>query len=345
MMFVIRPIKRQDLDSLERFAFDSTGIMSLPKDRHLLEMKIEQSLLAFNTEIHHPCHENYLFALEDMESHQIGGVCGIFAKTGIGEPLYFYHIETLHLTPSYLPVPSEMMVLHPLSIQNGPTEIGSLYLAPEYRHSGLGRLLSLCRFLFMASFPQRFEEIIMAEMRGFIDENQNSPFWEGLGKHFLDLDFVELTKLLDQGKTFIHHILPHYPIYATFLPKSTQQSINRVHANTLPALNMLLQEGFFMTENIDLFDGGPHIRASREEIRTIQGSTVARITELTTNFTDSHLYIVCNDQLDFRACYAHLNLDQPGQVIVSKEVAANLQVKVGDLIRYSLAAPNLKDQP
>jgi arginine N-succinyltransferase len=338
-MFLIRPITRQDLDILEAFASDAYGITSIPKSRSLLALKIEQSLLSFAKQVDYPRNENYLFVLEERESHRVGGVCGIVSKLGVEEPLYFYHIERIHLPASPLPLTPEIQLLHPLLLQNGPTQIGALYLSPEFRKAGAGRLLSLCRFLFMASFPNRFENLVSADMRGYIDENKHSPFWDGLGRNFLNVEFDELMRLLEESKDFVRYILPYYPLYVNLLSYSTQDAIGKVHVDTRPALNMLLQEGFFMTENIDLFDGGPQIRAKRHEIRTIRDSALAKVVSLTDTPIESKQFLVCNRQLDFRACYAHLAFDSKGHTTLSKEVAEALNIKRDDLIQYVLSSP------
>ncbi|MFH7127688.1 arginine N-succinyltransferase [Klebsiella pneumoniae] len=53
----------------------------------------------------------------------------------------------------------------------------TLFLDPQWRKEGNGYLLSKSRFLFMAAFRERFNEKVVAEMRGVIDEQGYSPFW------------------------------------------------------------------------------------------------------------------------------------------------------------------------
>ena len=78
----------------------------------------------------------------------------------------------------------DVETLHLEKIHDGPTEIGSLFLLPEYRGQKRGRLLSLSRFAFMAAHPKRFAEDVIAEMRGVMSEDGQCPFWEAIGKHF-----------------------------------------------------------------------------------------------------------------------------------------------------------------
>ena len=41
----------------------------------------------------------------------------------------------------------------------------------------------------MAEFRERFPAQVMADLRGYFDEQGRSPFWEAIGKHFFDMDF------------------------------------------------------------------------------------------------------------------------------------------------------------
>ncbi|HEY4832106.1 MAG TPA: arginine N-succinyltransferase, partial [Waddliaceae bacterium] len=139
-MFLIRPITLNDLDAIEQFAYATTlGMISLPRNRTLLKEKIERSVESFKTEVSTAKEEIYLFALEEASTHKTVGCCGIYAKTSAN---YFFRVETLHPYSSTLPLPSDLRVLHPLLLKNGPSEVCSLYLMPEYRKGGIGELLS-----------------------------------------------------------------------------------------------------------------------------------------------------------------------------------------------------------
>lgn len=337
-LHVIRPINWNDLDAFTSFALMArVGITSMPKNRDLLRKKIETSLCSFAAEISEPKKESYLFVLENMHSGETGGVCGICSKTGVTEPKYYYQVDIIHKEAMGLPVPKQIHVLRPINFHNGPTEIGNLYLDPHFRKEGLGRLLSLSRFLFIACFPDRFDDVVVAEMRGDIDKNNTSPFWEGFGRHFLDMEFPELMHLLEKGKGFIPRILPDFPVYISLLSKQTQEAIGKVHENTRPALNLLNQEGFKHSDYIDIFDAGPMITARQESIRTIKESKLANVHEIKEGPIESELFILCNNQIDFRACYGKLQIAAEDNVIISPSVAEALKVKTGDLIRYVTA--------
>lgn len=342
-MIIIRPIRKKDTESFIKLAFAANiGMISLPKNPEILEKKIADSEHAFGKDIGHRQNERYLFVLEDTTTGKIGGVCGIDSNAGEGEDRYFYRLETHQTTSPILTAHQQILLLRPIIYAGAASEICSLYLFPDFRREGLGRLLSLSRFLFAASHPDRFESIFYAEMRAYVDKNQSCPFWEGVGRHFLDIDYEELIKLRSTGNFDVRQVLPEYPIYVSLLPIEVQESIGKIHPNTWPAFNMLSQEGFYPTNEVDVFDAGPRIEAETKEIRTIKTCTQDLVLEITRNQIDSSRYIISNDRLDFRSCYSTLQRSSKG-VCISDEAAEALKLKTGDPIRYVL--PEAENSP
>lgn len=335
-MIIIRPIQHKDLDALEKFAF--TGLPSLPtlpKNRQMLEQKIKDSIESFKKKITVPDHEMYTFVLEDLATGEIGGTCAIRSRIGVSAPVYFYRIETITSEYKDLPVTKEMRVLKPVDYTKGPSEICALYLAPEYRKEGLGRLLSLSRFLFISSHHDRFEENMIAQMLGVIDKNNISPFWLGLGRCFLDIKYSEAIAFLQKSREFIPAILPKWPVYISLLTQDTQEVIGKVCQDTKPALNMLTSEGFQFAKEIDVFDAGPKLEAKTRKIRMVKRSRKAIIDSITSETFESEQLILSNTSLDFRACYGKIKILTDENVAVSSEVAEALNLKLGSEICYA----------
>lgn len=335
-MHIIRPITKKDTERFVEIAFHAgIGMTSMPKNRPVLMKRVDDAVEAFSKNVNQPGMENYLFVMEDLATGNIGGTCGITAKNG-PNPLFFYRLETIQTTNNIAPAPQSLRIMRPVHYYDYPSEIGSLYLLPDFRHSGLGRLLSLSRFLFMAAYPYRFDKMVFAEMRGYIDKNNTSPFWEGIGRHFLDMDFEAIMHMRDEEFLNVASALPIYPIYIDLLSKEAQESLGKIHFNTQAALNMLIQEGFQLSEEIDVFDGGPKIEAEISEIRTVRESAVDRVAEITTLDIHSPRHIVSNNTLNFRACYSPLGEGKDG-LIIPAAVAEALQLQVGDDVRYVLS--------
>jgi arginine N-succinyltransferase len=217
----------------------------------------------------------------------------------------------------------------------GTTEIATLYLTPDYRKDGNGRLLSRIRFLMMAEFPERFSKQVMAEMRGVSDESGHSVFWDSLGRHFFDMDFSKADYLSSLGKyQFIADLMPKFPIYVRLLPKKAQAVIGVTHAATRPALELLRREGFRFEGCVDIFDAGPTIHAPTEHIRSISESrrpTLERIVD----HIDAGDMIICNARADdFRGCRGRLRETPNGSAWITRDIADALGLQLGDPLRY-----------
>lgn len=274
-MFRIREAKVSDLDELwSLIGQASIGMTSLQIDKDTLRDRLEKSVFAFSKSIAKAEGAPYVLVLEDLASHSLIGTSCIFSKTGGYEPFYAYKIESTKAVSELLQLETLVHSLHLVTEHNGPTEIGSLFLMPNYRGKGCGRLLSLSRFLYMAAHPKRFANTTIAEMRGYQDEQGISPFWEAIGSHFFKVDFPRADSLSMVDKKFIQDLMPKYPIYLELLPHDAVEAIGQVHVQTKPALAMLEAEGFRRNALIDIFDGGPVVECETAKIRAVAQSKI-----------------------------------------------------------------------
>ncbi len=335
-MIFIRPVDISDLGPLSALA-DQTlfGLTTLPRDRELLRERIHESRRSFESNTKKPRGETYLFVMEDRRTGRVVGTSGIDAKVGGFEPFYAYQIETTMHESKVLNIRKEIRMLHLLQEHSGPSEIGSLFLSPEYRQRGNGRLLSLFRFIFMAEFRERFESQVIAEMRGVVDENGGSPFWEALGRHFFDVDFPRANYLSMKDKRFIAELMPIHPIYIDLLPEEAQAVIGEVHPNTRPALRMLQKEGFQFSGMVDIFEGGPIMSSPLENIRTVRERARTTVTEITNEDVPSDELLLTNADPDFRACVGSIAFVPDGGARINKTTAEALLLKAGDEMCFS----------
>lgn len=320
-MIILRPVREDDIAALlQLFEHAHLGLTSLPKEKSTLALKIQRSLLSFQKKVTEPTDEYYLFVLE--ESGSIVGISAIFATTGGGEPLYFFKKE----------IEEEQLLLTPVSYVRGPSELCSLFLHPDMRKKGVGKLLSFGRLLFVAEHPERFTASFFAELRGVIIDD-HSPFWDGLGSHFLHISFVETQERPQAGRRFISHFLPKYPIYVTLLAKDAQEALGKTHPHTEAALKMLLQQGFEITDEVDIFDGGPKLKGIKKNLSTIADSKNRVVHSIQDQVDSTTLYFFANNGLeDFRATLGHCILVDE-QVILPTDIAEALRISQGDTIR------------
>ncbi len=333
-MLIVRRVLESDLDPLfELIQKSEFGLTTLKISKDELESRIEKSTFAFRQKSSKPSGEPYVFVMEDLNSGQIVGTCSIYSKIGGFEPMYSYEIKESHHNSDELGVHKSIRVLHLREEHNGPSEIGSLFLSPDYWGSGHGRLLSLSRFLFMAEFRERFEEEIVAEMRGVVDKTGKSPLWAALGSHFFQIDFPKAETLSGNSKKFIADLMPKHPIYIPLLPEEAQAVIGEVHNNTKPALAVLQKEGFEFRDLVDIFDGGPTMHCSLSDIRAIK-SSIAGTVEAIEKEVDAPQQLISNARMDFKTCLGHtIWNDDKDKVTIDQVTALRLGLKTGDRVR------------
>ncbi|MDC8832106.1 arginine N-succinyltransferase [Alteromonas gilva] len=343
-MYIIRPIKLSDYDSLYAVAEESgIGFTSLPVNEALLKRKINKSIDAFGRDVSAPGNESYLFVMEDVITGEVVGTTGIEAAVGIDDAFYHYHLGKVVHASRELNIHNTVEILTFCNDYTGVSEICTLFLRESARKGVNGRFLSKVRFLFMEEHRERFAEIVIAEMRGVSDENGRSPFWEWLEAHFFSMDFPTADYLTGIGnKVFIAELMPKYPIYVNLLSQRAQSVIGKVHQKTEPALRLLQEEGFSCRGYVDIFDAGPTVEARLSHINTAQRSrrvnvhlddqSAAQVGELS--------YIINTKINDFRAVVADVSFDEKtGLAVISHKAAAALNIAEGDAIRYASVKP------
>lgn len=332
-MLIIRTVHENDIDPLfELIQKSEYGLTTLKISKDKLSERIEESIFAFQQKSEKASGQPYVFVMEDLSVGKIVGTSAIYSKVGGYEPFYSYEIETAVHYSEVLGIRKEIDVLHLKAEHNGPSEIGSLFLSPDYWGSGHGRLLSISRFLFMAEFPNRFDKETIAEMRGVVHNDGHSPLWDSLGSHFFQIEFPKAETLTAESKQFIADLMPKHPIYIPLLPDDAQQVIGKVHDNTRPALTMLKSEGFEHRNLVDIFDGGPTMHCETQNIRAIRESRKGTVAEITDQVENGQNLLVSNARLTFRACLGNLAWND-GQASIDQVTALRLDLKVGDQLR------------
>lgn len=348
--YVVRPATLNDLDAIDRLAHSAQlGMTSLPRNRSTLQKKLIFSHRAFHDPVTTPNGEIYFFVLEHVVTRQVVGTCKIVSRSGIESPSIAFQIEkSVRCSPSASKT-VETMVLNPKIHFTGPTEIGGLFIDPAHREKGSGRLLSLSRFIFLAMHRERFSHSVMAEMRGVIGSDGESPFWNAVGKSLFDMEFCQADFMAAIDKSFIIDLLPHFPIYADLLPASARNVISQTHTETVPALRLLQQEGFKISDLVDVFDAGPKVTAEVDSVRTVQEARFASVGCIVSEMDrllfesarpDAPVFLISNGKLGaFKSCAGHLDADG-GAVILSREIAMALNVTVGDVVWFSPLYPH-----
>ncbi|MBY4678962.1 arginine N-succinyltransferase [Marinobacterium arenosum] len=336
-MLLIRPSQMSDLDDLMAISHAvGRGMTSMPADEDAWREKLAASERAFSAEGCNDAVSTYFMVLEDSETGKVAGTTAIYTGIGLNKPFYSYKVSTLVSSSNDLEMTRQAKVLSMVNDYTGATEIGSLFLLPEYRQPGVGQFLSRARYLTLADFPERFGELVMAELRGWQDEQGHSPLWEHLGSKFFGIEFQDAVNTAAlKGTQFISDLMPKYPIYIDLLPQAAREVIGKPHDSSAPALHMLKKEGFQFTGYVDLFDGGPSVQAPAQEIHTVRDSrtTSCRLSDQVDD--GDELFMISNGQLNgYRMTLAPARLDSNGYLLISPETADALRLNGGEQARF-----------
>ncbi|OHY79130.1 arginine N-succinyltransferase [Marinobacter sp. AC-23] len=344
---IIRPITDKDLDVLFQIAEESgPGFTSLMPNRDALARKISHSIASFERKVISPGDEHYLFVLEDESTGDILGTTGIEANAGHTRPLYHFRRNTVTHHSRDLDLRRSVETLTRCNHYTGYSEICSLYLRPEFRQANAGKLLSRVRFLFMALHPERFSHKIIAEMRGVSDTSGQSPFWNWLNTHFVDMEFGQATHLVGSGYTdFIDELMPSHPLYTCLMSPQARAVLSEVHSHTRPALRILEAEGFQHKGFIDLFDAGPTVECALADIRSVRVSSECRVRVAepyssmrsgygcTSHIQNEPTLITNAGVADFRATITSEVSEQSDTLTISPALAKKLRLENGNLSR------------
>jgi arginine N-succinyltransferase len=267
--FLLRPAVAADLGGLERLAAASAiGISSLPAEREALRERIARSQRSFADDAEPDAH--YLFVLEDRAAGgALVGTAGIAASAGGGDPFYSYRSAySVHASPA-LGVRRRVHTLQLDPALSGATLLTGFHIDPELEQGPAAELLSRGRLLFIASFPERFGDRIVSEHPGLADESGRCPFWDAVGRRFLNLDYPAAERLAaGRGKAFLADLLPPSPIHVPLLDEATQWAIGQLHPVAERPFQILLDEGFEADTWLNVFDGGPTLEGRLPLLRT-----------------------------------------------------------------------------
>jgi arginine N-succinyltransferase len=328
MAFRMRAARTSDLAALYEMAkLTGGGFTNLPPDKPSLIAKLDRSATAF-ARTDDSLHEDlFVLVLENAETGQVRGTCQIFSQVGMSAPFYSYRIGTLtqHSKELARTFRADMLTLS--TDLEGTSEVGGLFLHPHERAGGLGMLIARSRYLFMRQHRARFADTTIAELRGLIDESGGSPFWDGVAGRFFGMSFQEADEFnAIHGHQFIADLMPKHPVYVAMLSEAARAAIGLPHPSGRAAMRMLEGEGFTADGYVDIFDGGPTMRARTDRIRSIADAKSVTIGHLAAN--DAPRAVISHGRLEeFVATWGCVEGDG-----IDPEAASVLGVGVGDEI-------------
>jgi len=331
-MLVIRQVEMRDLENLLALAEKAgKGMTSLPSCKESFTKKVQLSADSFARPA--SSKDDFFFTvLEDTRSGHVIGTASIYARTGSRQAFYAYRVMPMTHYSHSLDKQVRSELLHLTNDYTDCSEVASLFVDPDYR--GNGRWLATSRYLLMGQFQDRFAKHVIAELRGIVNEDGHSPFWDAIGQHFFEMEYEEADSLCGTGSNqFITELMPKHPIYTNLLPEAARKVIGKPNKDSKRAMEFLQNEGYEYENVIDIFDGGPIVRAKIEDLRSVRniGQGLARSTQ---EPILSKPTLLSTSQLQrFRAINTPITA-RDGEVHMSAHALETLEVSEGELVRF-----------
>lgn len=318
----IRPVMLDDVDMLlEMVQKSSGGLSSLQPRREFLLDYINGSVKSFSGK--KPVEEPHKYLLGMYQQKRLIGCAAVKTQIGFESPFINFDIIGDGLD-QYLVASSRF---------TGATEVGSLFLHPDFRAYGLGKYMAKVRYLLMASEPWRFGDTIIAELRGICGP-EGSPLYDHLFKDKLEKTFLQAdTEYFDRNPDALGDIVPIGRVDVSEFPLNVRATIAQPHPSGNAALRMLQYEGFIFSGTIDLFDAGPIVYAYRDTLRTIMNKqTGAAVPVSSVSGGQPHL-ICAGDLSHFRAILCEASPGANG-LLIPDEDYKRLELVPGEAITY-----------
>lgn len=256
MTVLFRPAIADDISAITRITSKAdSGLTTVPKSKKTVTEYVTESLDFLAGE---EGANRLLFVAE--EDSKILGISGVIPRLGVDRPFYSFKRSRHARKASQQDLSVRYDTLQLTTDFDDYTELASIFLAPDARGTGVGRLLSLGRLGFIHANRDRFEDRLMADIRGWVDKKGDSPFWKHLTSKFIQTEFDIADRLSSGDAAFIVELLPALPILLNLLPESVMEAAGKPHDLSAGAMGMLMSAGFEDTDLCDIFDGGPAIR-------------------------------------------------------------------------------------
>ena len=336
-MIIVRTASESDLDGILELAEQAfPGMTTLPPNKQVLASKLSRSVKSIAKKVKTPKDESYFLVMEDIESGKIIGTSAIIACLGSVDDFYSYKLNKVTHSCKELDKKVSVDTLNLSNHFEGFAEVATLYLHEDFRKHGNGRLLARSRYLFIAQFRDRFPEGVMADLRGFFDDQGRSPFWDAVGSHFFEMSFADADLYGGiHGNQFIADLMPKYPLYVNLLPESAQAVIGQPNEKGKAAMQMLMNEGFRWNGYVDIFDAAPSVDTRIDDIKSIKDSASAEVLGISEYEGDEPAMIASSKIDSFKCCLSTISVEKGG-VRMPRAVMKELNLEMGDSVRYLL---------
>lgn len=330
---VLRACNVNDIDKLIKLLHEDLHFLtSLPKEKNLLEEQLKNSCNSFSKLPFFEADAIFILILENINNASIIGIGLIKPNSKHDDTLFSFLISTITKEFDPLKILKKFTFLNLCQHRNNALEIDSIYLHPEYANQKLSTFLLQGIFHFIFLFKKYFKNTLFVPTRGVGTLNEQSPFYEQVCKPFFLLNFEQAFVKFKENKAFINDLGPKNPIILELLPLSVQKAFKTPHSSFEIFYNTFLNQGFFLSNYVNLIDGGPNLYANIEDIKMIKSIKPINGLHFEQNVSHVKQGILSNCDKEFRACMT-VSLENQKDLYSVKQYL--------DLLNTSQAAPLL----
>jgi len=329
-MFLIRAVKTGDLADLLKLTcyLDSCN---LPHNRLLLQKLIRQSLKSFQGKVVKKEDRRFLFVAENKRTGKVIGSSLIVGRHGTAKfPQIAFKLGQETKRSRTIKKAIRHTTLKLIQDKIGRTKIGGLVVLPRYRKhkERIGTQLSFIRFAYMAVHQTWFCKKLLVEYMPSGDVVKGNALWQGIGKHFLRLDYHRAERLSGRNKEFMISLLPKEKIYCTLFSQEVQRAIGTPGPGGKVSLGILKKLGFKFLEQVDPFDGGPYYGAELKKVVLVRRTTKGRVatSEKFDSSYSSKAVVLCDLKGEVKGCISAYKIKK-GKVSLSNSTMELLDLK------------------
>ena len=222
-------------------------------------------------------------AAPDEEPAALLGFLRLRQAIGMDLPRVWYHVGcTVHAAPE-LGLFHRQRTLMLGHDHTGASELADITWARDdvalSDQAATLQLLVQTALLWIACNRAQHAHRLITELSGPRDSIGQSPFWQGLGRHFFGGDPRAAASVHGPAwRTHVAALLPRQPVYTSFLPAAAQATIAQVHPGALLLRDVLEQAGLRYSHHVNVEDAGPVLEATTDELVTLcraRGCTLA----------------------------------------------------------------------
>jgi len=214
-----------------------------------------------------PCAAMRVFVL--LRGDQLLGAAGLIASTGMELPRYSFRSGQVVHASAEMGMFKRAGTLVLGNDLTGAAELRLPLLAAGAPPEALLLLLQATLNDLLAK-TQCFAATLICELPGLGDGSQQSPFWQGLGRHFYGGELPPDDAFFPPPlRSHVGRLLPKHPLYSSFLPEAAQSSLAHAHPGCTALASLLHQAGLRARGQLNIVDGGPVLEATVDELRPL----------------------------------------------------------------------------